>query len=192
MNPIDRRTKNTNRIFSTSQFKSPTMTQMDQHQTHIVSAQQQSTQQQQQHQHQQQQQQQHIITKHLNNASAIVQKVIPRNILVSGRIQSKMEVSILQSHKRSQMTSNFPNAFFLYNCLLSLPLSLVLGCYHKKTKKTSADHHYADDNTNCSTSGKSNGECYPNSEAQRNCYQQNEQHKCEQFEKYKSKPATND
>lgn len=38
-------------------------------------------------------QQQHIITKHLNNASAIVQKVIPRNILVStGRLQNKIEV----------------------------------------------------------------------------------------------------
>lgn len=62
------------------------MTQMDQHQTHLVSAQQQST----------QQQQQHIITKHLNNASAIVQKVIPRNILVSGRIQNKIEVKCLR------------------------------------------------------------------------------------------------
>lgn len=70
------------------------MTQMDQHQTHIVSAQQQST----------QQQQQHIITKHLNNASAIVQKVIPRNILVSGRIQNKMEVSILKSFINHMMT----------------------------------------------------------------------------------------
>lgn len=56
------------------------MTQMDQ-QTHIVSGQQQPV------------QQQHIITKHLNNASAIVQKVIPRNILVStSRIQNKIEV----------------------------------------------------------------------------------------------------
>lgn len=54
---------------------------MDQ-QTHIISS-------------QQQQQQPHIITKHLNNASAIVQKVIPRNILVStGRIQNKIEVSV--------------------------------------------------------------------------------------------------
>lgn len=61
------------------QFKSPTITQMDQ-QTHIVSGQQQPV------------QQQHIITKHLNNASAIVQKVIPRNILVStSRIQNKIE-----------------------------------------------------------------------------------------------------
>lgn len=72
---------------------------MDQ-QTHIISTQQQASQQQQQLQQQQQQQQkqqqqQHIITKHLNNASAIVQKVIPRNILVStGRIQNKIEVSI--------------------------------------------------------------------------------------------------
>lgn len=58
---------------------------MDQ-QTHIVSAQ----------PVQQQQQQQHIITKHLNNASAIVQKVIPRNILVStSRIQNKIDVSSL-------------------------------------------------------------------------------------------------
>lgn len=54
--------------------------------THIVSAQQTPT------------QQQHIITKHLNNASAIVQKVIPRNILVStGRIQNKIEVGYLAS-----------------------------------------------------------------------------------------------
>lgn len=64
------------------QFKSPAITQIDQ-QTHIISSQQQQT-----------QQQPHIITKHLNNASAIVQKVIPRNILVStGRIQNKIEVS---------------------------------------------------------------------------------------------------
>lgn len=66
------------------QFKSSAIDQ----QTHIVTAQQQANQ-------QQQQQQQHIITKHLNNASAIVQKVIPRNILVStGRMQNKMEVSV--------------------------------------------------------------------------------------------------
>lgn len=73
---------------------------MDQ-QTHIVTAQHQQTQHQhQQHHHHHQQQQQHIITKHLNNASAIVQKVIPRNILVStGRIQNKMEVSAITSSK---------------------------------------------------------------------------------------------
>lgn len=75
------------------QFKSPAITQIDQ-QTHIISSQQQQT-----------QQQPHIITKHLNNASAIVQKVIPRNILVStGRIQNKIEVS-------SGETKNIPEKF---------------------------------------------------------------------------------
>lgn len=64
-------------------FKTSTITQMES-QAHIAAGQ----------PSQQQPQQQHIITKHLNNASAIVQKVIPRNILVStGRIQNKVEVS---------------------------------------------------------------------------------------------------
>lgn len=58
-------------------FKTSTITQMDQ--THISSTHQQSP---------------HIITKHLNNANAIVQKVIPRNILVStSRLQNKIEVN---------------------------------------------------------------------------------------------------
>lgn len=52
-------------------FKASTITQMER-QTHIATAQ------------QQQPQQQHIITKHLNNAGAIVQKIpIQRNILLS-------------------------------------------------------------------------------------------------------------
>ncbi|XP_031630526.1 inactive histone-lysine N-methyltransferase 2E isoform X2 [Contarinia nasturtii] len=81
-------------------FKSQTMTQMDQ-QTHIVSA-----------QPIQQQQQQHIITKHLNNASAIVQKVIPRNILVStSRIQNKIDSTTITrttpiaQHQTNQMSN---------------------------------------------------------------------------------------
>lgn len=76
------------------QFKSPTITQMEQ--THIVSA------------HHQPVQQQHIITKHLNHASAIVQKVIPRNILVStSRIQNKIEVSSLCLLDQNYFHSNF-------------------------------------------------------------------------------------
>lgn len=64
-------------------FKTSTITQMEST-AHIAAAQQSQ---------QQPQQQQHIITKHLNNASAIVQKVMPRNILVStGRIQNKVNI----------------------------------------------------------------------------------------------------
>lgn len=92
-------------------FKSPTMTQMDPHQTtHIVSAQQQ--------QQSTQHQQQHIITKHLNNASAIVQKVIPRNILVSGRIQNKIEVN---KHTRF-LTTEFLRCFFFPRLIHELHL----------------------------------------------------------------------